>query len=248
MLASATLVTDDDIAAWISSYAPDPAVVGFDAPLVVNNPSGRRRCEDLVSRAFRAQGAGAYPSNLSMPAFADGGRAAALAERLGLVTDPAHAGAGSRGPGLAVEVFPHSTLVALFGLSSRLMYKAGRGRGVGLRRAEMARLVSLLETLSGRDPALHVGCGPRWWRLRDAVAGAGRHVDLERVEDELDAHVCAYVALCLAADRADGGRRVRVLGDWHEGAIVTPVDARHEAVLARHDPAPFGSAPAGTGG
>jgi predicted RNase H-like nuclease len=77
-----------------------------------------------------------------------------------------------------------------------------------------------------------VEAGPRWAGLSQAIPRSARHVDLDRIEDELDAHVCAYVALLLVADRADGGRRVRVLGEWAEGAIVTPVDDRHEAILA----------------
>jgi predicted RNase H-like nuclease len=229
VVASAALVTDDEIVAWIREHGPDADVVGFDAPLVVTNPSGRRRCEELVSRAFRAQGAGTYPSNRSMAAFADGGRAAALAGRMGLALDPAEA--ERRGRGLAVEVYPHSALVALFRLPTRLAYKAGRGRGVDLRRAEMGRLIELIEALADREPGMRAGAGPRWSQLRSAVGGAARHVDLERVEDELDAHVCAYVARCLATDRRDGGGRVRVLGDWASGAVVTPVDDRQAAVL-----------------
>jgi predicted RNase H-like nuclease len=235
VVASATLATDDQIIGWIGEHAPGAAVVGFDAPLAVTNPSGRRRCEELVSRAFRAQGAGAYPSNRSMPAFVDGGRAAALARRLGLALDPDDAERSRRG--LAVEVYPHSALVALFGLPTRLTYKAGRGRGVELRRAEMARLVGLIEALAGRDPGRGAGAGPRWQLLCSAVTGAARHVDLERVEDELDAHVCAYVARSLAADLRDGGGRVRVLGDWASGAIVTPVDERQAVLLDPASPA-----------
>lgn len=229
VVASATLVTDDEIVAWIGRHGAGAEVVGFDAPLAVANPSGRRACEELISRAFGAQGAGAYPSNRSMAAFADGGRAAALAARMGLVLDPDEADRAGRG--LAVEVYPHSALVALFRLPTRLVYKAGRGRGVELRRSEMGRLVALIEALEERDPCLHAAAGPRWELLSSAVAGADRHVDLERVEDELDAHVCAYVARCLAADRRDRGRRVRVLGDWASGAVVTPVDDRQAAVL-----------------
>ena len=229
--ASATLLTDEEIVEWMGLHAPDPTVVGFDAPLVVVNVSGRRVCEALVSRAFGPQRAGVYPSNRSMAAFADGGRAAGLARRLNLAMDPSEA--DRTGRGLAVEVFPHAALVALFGLPTRLLYKAaGRRRAVEPRRAEMGRLVELLEALAERDPSLHVASGPRWSLLRAAVGAAVRHVDLERVEDELDAHVCAYVARCLVADGADGGRRVRVLGEWASGAIVTPVDERQTALLA----------------
>lgn len=213
--------------AWIERHSPD--VVGFDAPLVVTNPTGRRACEALVSRAFAAQRAGCYPSNTGMAPFADGGRAMALARRLDLEVDPRRA--RRRRVGLAVEVFPHSALVALFGLDVRLAYKAGRGRDVGVRRAEMGRLVALVEELGRREVALDATAGPRWALLRSAVQGAVRHADLELVEDELDAHVCAYVARCLAADLVDGGDRVAVLGRWTEGAIVTPLDQRHLSLL-----------------
>jgi predicted RNase H-like nuclease len=225
--ASASVLSDEEIVAWMMEHAPDPEVVGFDAPIVVTNPKGRRRCEDLVSRAFGAQRAGAHSANLGMSCFSLGSRAAALAARLGLGVAPDDPG----GAGLAVEVYPHSALVALFHLPVRLAYKSGRGRTVGDRRPEMARLVVLIAALAGRDPALDARATPRFGLLAGAVGEATRHVELDRIEDELDAYVCAYVALCLAADRRDGGGRVRVLGEWADGAIVTPVDERHALVL-----------------
>lgn len=66
-----------------------------------------------------------------------------------------------------------------------------------------------------------------WWPCPGC-----RHVDLDRVEDELDAYVCAHVALSMAADLNDAAGRLRVLGEWGSGAIVTPVDSRQEALLA----------------
>lgn len=231
VLASASVVSDEEIVGWMAMSGADAAVVGFDAPLIVRNLTGRRHCEALLSRAFAGQRAGCYPSNLSLSAFTDGGRAFELARRLGLALDPEAADA--TGCGLAAEVYPHSALVALFGLPERLEYKAGRGRTVESRRTEMLRLVSFLLGLTRPEPPLVplvVEAGPRWSSLTGTIPTA-RHVDLDRVEDELDAHVCAYVALLLAADRADGGHRVRVLGDWSDGAVVTPVDDRHVAIL-----------------
>jgi len=229
--ASATVVSDDEIVSWMGEWAPEPAVVGFDAPLVVNNLAGRRECEALVSRAFGPEKAGVYPSNRSMAAFADGGRAFHLSRRLGLALDPVSA--AERGCGLAVEVFPHSALVALFGLEVRLAYKSGRGRSVDARREEMGRLASLVVALSGVGPGLRAEVGPQWSALFHVIPNSTRHVDLDRVEDELDAHVCAFVARLLAADLADGGSRVRVLGEWSEGAVVTPVDERHVGRLGQ---------------
>ena len=223
--ASATLVTDDEIVEWMAANSPGPAVVGFDAPLVVTNATGRRRCEALLARTFGPQLAGVYPSNRSLPAFSDGGRACHLARRLGLALDPGSA--AQRGCGLAVEVYPHSALVALFGLEVRLAYKSGRGRSVEARKTEMRRLADLVVSMEGLEPGMWARSGPRWSALFGAVPIAGRHVDLDRVEDELDAHVCAFVARLLAADLVDGGARVRVLGEWSDGAVATPVDERH---------------------
>lgn len=93
-------------------------------------------------------------------------------------------------------------------------------------------MVGLLESLaSGPDP-FDVTANSRWAVLAAAVDGATRHLHLEAVEDEIDAHICAYVARQLQRDQVDGGQRVRVLGDWSEGAVVTPMDERHLARLA----------------
>jgi len=235
--ASTAVLTDSEILAWMQVEAPALRVVGFDAPLIVDNLTGRRRCETLLSRAFGAQKAGAHSSNRSMPSFADGGRALFLARSLGLRTVPVPsrvAGIGPDGPrpGLAVEVYPHSALVATFGLAERPVYKAGRGRSVETRRLGLGQVVRLLESLADGTQPFDVTANPRWPALVGAVARATRHFELEAVEDEIDAHVCAYVALLLWRDQADGGQRVRVLGDWSEGAVVTPVDERQLARLA----------------
>lgn len=245
--ASATVTDDRDILAWCGRHAPRPAVVGFDAPLVLTNAAGRRQCEQLLSRAFGAQKAGAHSSNLSMPVFSDGGRAMALALALGLeVEPPLRTGYPV---GLAVEVYPHAALVACLELAERLPYKAGRGRSAESRRAAMGELVLGLESLAGRSPEFDVRANPRWAELVERVGEARRHFQLEAVEDELDAHVCAYVAHALSLDLSDGGARVRVLGEWRSGAMVTPVDERQARVLdaleearneARNDAPPAG--------
>ena len=229
--ASTTVLTDSEILDWMRVEAPAARVVGFDAPLIVDNLTGRRRCETLLSRAFGPQKAGAHSSNRSMPAFADGGRALFLARTLDLRTVPAPirlvgAGPATPDPGLAVEVYPHAALVATFGLAERPVYKAGRGRSVETRRLGLGLVIGLLESLADGTEPFDVTANPRWPALAGAVARAVRHFELEAVEDEIDAHVCAYVALLAWRDQADGGQRVRVLGDWSEGAVVTPVDER----------------------
>jgi predicted RNase H-like nuclease len=129
-----------------------------------------------------------------------------------------------------IEVYPHPALVALFGLPRRLAYKARSGRSIDDRRVALRALIRLLESLYGADPPLDVTTAPRWPQLTAAVESASTHAGLDRVEDELDAFVCAYVGLYWAAW---GRARSAVLGTVADGYIVTPVDPeRAKRVIA----------------
>ncbi len=220
VLGSGRARSDEEIRSWIEPHLHgDGVVVGVDAPLVVNNLSGRRHCEAIVGATFQHREAGAYPTNRAQPHFVDGGRAARLAAELGLSVDPHFA------PGVPVramlEVYPHTAIVCLFGLGRTIKYKRRSGRSVATRKAAFARLTELLESLASFDPPLRIAASPHWARLRAEIDGASTAAALSRAEDELDAYVCAYVGLYFVAH---GERRCAVLGDAEEGYIVTPVD------------------------
>src|SRR5487761_2187587 len=83
LVAVASVRTDEEIDEALRPWIDGPCLVGLDAPLRVVNPTGRRKCESDLTRAFAGQHAGAYPSNTGLPHFADGGRAARLARRYG---------------------------------------------------------------------------------------------------------------------------------------------------------------------
>lgn len=180
VLASGTVLGDDEILAWVAS-AGEPLVVGIDAPVVVRNPTGMRDAEREIGRAFSRYGAGPYPSNRSLPLF-DPPRAEVLATRAGWSTDAGVAATQERP--LAIEVYPHPALVAWFELPRRLAYKRGAER-----RSELDRLCSLLETR--RELALDEHS--RWPGLRRTVTD-GRGTALKAAEDEVDAIVCAHLA------------------------------------------------------
>lgn len=223
--ASTRLVGDDEILAWLKPHLDDGCVVAIDAPLIVTNPTGRRRCESLISRCFGAEHAGAHSSNLGLASFREGVRGARLAEALGLSVDPSFA------PGTevrrAIEVYPHPATVALFDLPSSLKYKAKRGRPLETRRAAFAELIRLLLSLRQGDPPLEVSLHDLWEPLATASTTAGA-TSLDRLEDEIDAYVCAYIALYYWTY---GTARCRVVGDLEDGYILTPVTARHAACL-----------------
>jgi predicted RNase H-like nuclease len=215
-LVSAGAVRDDtEILDALRPYTRGDCVVGFDAPLVVNNPTGQRPAETALNRDFRRFEAGAHPANTGKPEFADGPRGGRLARALGLELDP-HSAAARR----AIEVYPHAATVALFRLKRTLKYKAKPGRTLDRLKSELLLLMDGVERLAqAPDGAVPLRVeGPDWARLRGQVLTAQRKSELRRAEDPIDAVVCAYVALY--AQRRPTG--ITIYGDLATGYIVTP--------------------------
>jgi predicted RNase H-like nuclease len=224
VLDSTTLTGDDEIVAWIDRWAGDDVLVAIDAPLVVANVSGRRPCEAVFGHVYAAAHAAAYPANLALPAFRSGVRAWEIAHRAGLSVDPAP----SRSRRRAIEVYPHAALVSLFGLARTLKYKSRPGRSLDERVGAFACLLEHLEALRTFLPGLDVRTGPRWAALRDAVTERPTAAALARSEDEVDAHVCAYVGL---HHLMWPGTRSLTVGDAAAGYIVTPVDPVRQTTI-----------------
>jgi predicted RNase H-like nuclease len=211
------LADDASIVAYIEQHAGDgPALVAVDAPLWVPNATGRRAAEAEIGRVFARYQAGAHPANRSRLAF-DGvvrGEAvvAALVARGYVHAPEVAAGAPVR---QIVEVFPHPAMVALFGLERTLKYKLKPGRSAEHRLAEWRRYQAYLAALSQTDPPLR---GQAALLARDVAALRGRR--LKDYEDQVDALMCAYIALY--AFRW-GAARCRVFGTFEDGYIYTPV-------------------------
>jgi predicted RNase H-like nuclease len=231
--ASARLSTDSEILAWLEPLARNDAVVAIDAPLIVRNETGGRPCDRLISRCFGAHHASTHSANLGIHAFRDGVRADRLARALGLDIDPefAHLTPTRR----AVEVYPHSAIVALFGLPVTLKYKAKPNRTMLTRSAALAELIRHLEGLIAADPPVDVTSAPRWEELSATVSDPPSGAALSRAEDEIDAFVCAYVGLYYWAHGTD---HCRVAGDVDSGYIVTPVTEEQAACLDQLETAP----------
>jgi predicted RNase H-like nuclease len=228
LAASGSVVSDDEIAAFLARTAPGEVVVAIDAPLVVPNRTGRRDCEAEVTRRFGAYDAGAHPTNRSRPGM-DPPRAHALARRFGWCIDPAQA--PCEGVPVAIEVYPHPAMVALFGLGRVIPYKHKPGRDLASLQDAAAGLLDHVERVCGPTLALHASA--RWCEIRRTVHDAGRKSELRAVEDEVDAVVCAYLAWLWG--RRDP--RMEVLGDVDRGYIVVPgpptTEPAHRAQRAR---------------
>ncbi|HCB05830.1 MAG TPA: DUF429 domain-containing protein [Nocardioides sp.] len=205
--------TDEEIEAALAPYVDGQRVLaGIDAPLVVTNATGSRPAEQQLSADFRRFNAGTHPSNTGKPEFANGTRGARVAERLGLTVHET-----------ALEVYPHAAIVALFGLDKILTYKDKRGRDFAHLRAELVRLMGLVERV--------VDTGEEWAALRSAVDDATRKSQLRVVEDQVDGVVCAYIAW-FVDHHPD---RVTSYGDAETGLIVTP-SLGQPVLPAREDP------------
>jgi predicted RNase H-like nuclease/ppGpp synthetase/RelA/SpoT-type nucleotidyltranferase len=227
LLHVSTVRTDEEILATLAPYAEDDCLVAIDAPLIVTNPTGNRPAEAALNRDFARFDAGAHPANTGKPEFRDVPRGAGLAQALGLDLNP-RSGRRRR----AIEVYPHPALVALFRLGRTLKYKNKPGRDLEGLRLELLTLMDLLEGLAGAEPPLHLaaedGSGSAWTALRELVETATRKSQLRVVEDQVDAVVCAYLALFTATRPAE----TTTYGDFETGYIVTPT------LPADHAPSP----------
>jgi predicted RNase H-like nuclease/ppGpp synthetase/RelA/SpoT-type nucleotidyltranferase len=212
--------SDDAIVAAVAPYVEDGCLVAIDAPLIVVNATGNRPAEAALNKDFARFDAGAHPSNTGKPEFREQPRGARIAARLGLDMNPR-----SRRARRAIEVYPHAATVALFRLGRTLKYKNKPGRDLEQLRSELIVLLGLLEGLAGADPPLRVSGHPSdprgvtaWQALRVAVETAGRKSELRVVEDQVDAVICAYVALFATRHP----ERTTTYGDFATGYIVTP--------------------------
>jgi predicted RNase H-like nuclease len=204
---------DDEVLAALRPYVRGDCLIGFDAPLVVNNRTGQRPAEIALNRDFRRFEAGAHPSNTGKPEFADGPRAARVAQALDLDLDPR-----SSATRRAIEVYPHAATVALFRLERTLKYKAKPGRSLDQLKSQLLLLMDGVERLAHTAVPLRVDGHDGWAELRRRVVAAQRKSELRRAEDPVDAVVCAYVALY--AQRCPTA--VTIYGDLATGYIVTP--------------------------
>lgn len=212
-----TASDDTSVTDAVTGWLERPCTVAIDAPLVVTNATGRRPCEAALAADFARFDAGPHPSNRSRPYFVPEPRGGRLARAWGLELDPS-----STAERRAVEVYPHAATIALFGLGRILRYKHKQGRDLPLLRTELTRLLDLLETLADDDVPLVLD-HPEWRRVRETVRAATTKAALRRVEDQVDAVVCAYVAR-LEQHAPD---RLTRYGDAATGVIVTPTLPGH---------------------
>ena len=212
---SGLLGGDAEILNFVDHHASGPCLIAIDAPLSVPNSTGRRPAEAELAAVFGRFQAGAHPANRTLLGRYNGGvlrgewLRGALAER-GIRDDPHHlADPQTRA---MLEVYPHSAMVALFGLKRTLKYKQ-KGQGRQALDAAWAEYHRHLASLAAAEPPLS-GLATLLAADPSTLKGWG----LKNHEDEADAVMCAYVALY--AHRFP--ERCEVFGSVAGGYILTP--------------------------
>lgn len=206
---------DREVLAFLDGHSAGPTIIAVDAPLTVPNRTGKRPGEAQLSPVFGRHQANAHPANRERMTRYNGGEIRgevikAALEARGFVDDPFHLSAPD--VRAVVEVYPHAAMVALFQLPRTLKYKQ-KGQGRVALDAAWREYHRHLATLGHAEPGL-TGLEPLLAVDPSVLRGSA----LKNHEDEVDAVMCAYVALY--AHRFP--ERCEVFGRVAEGYILTP--------------------------
>lgn len=213
-LRSLASVTD-----FIAGHESDDTVVAIDAPLIIENDSGQRLCETLVSRAYGSRHASCHTSNRSR--FPD---ASSVSLARALISRGYRHAESTVSRRTLMEVYPHPALIELFELPSILKYKKG---SVSARAQGLEQLQRLLATLQFAEPRLLTS--PPLSILLATPPASLRGSARKALEDSLDALVCAYIAYHYWYW---DGKRTAIFGDLSKGYIAIPTTSAESAVRA----------------
>lgn len=211
------LATLEAVFDYVKQHTTEHTVVAIDAPLIINNQTGQRRCETLIGQRFWRQHACAHTSNLRLYPDAGSIRLEAMLREIGFLHQPCPA-KDARKPGKWIfEVYPHPAQIVLFNLESTIKYKRGRvaQRKSGLntfRGYIQDRLVKGTPSLSKNEMLSELLAVKL-----DQLSGKS----LKQYEDLLDACFCAYLALFYWYW---GDKKNEMIGDRQTGYIINPSD------------------------
>jgi predicted RNase H-like nuclease len=144
-----TLHPEVSVLDFIRHTSTENTVVAIDAPLIITNETGQRRCETEVGRRYGAREASCHTSNLTL--YKDASSVALTAQLVAggfshvNLTKQRHSGR------LIAEVYPHAAMVALWDLPKIIKYKKG---SVATRRVGLETLRCHLRELVHAEPPL----------------------------------------------------------------------------------------------
>lgn len=205
---TASLRAHEDILAWIArSRGRSGAIVAVNAPVIVENSSGRRPCDVLLQQHFGQHHIDEYQVNtVNSTHPRTMGRALM---RMGF--DPNPSAEGDR----IVETCNQAAQILLFDVDRPIRLKVGP---VGARKEAVLRFrETLWNMLSDSDPGLEPS--PPLDALLHADLGASNGTRVGEIEEQLEAVLTAYTAAYL---HIRGPEACAYLGDLREGYILIP--------------------------
>ena len=205
----------EETMAWLAKTAVGGSTLAFvDAPLVVDNPAGQRRCEREVGQRYGRWKVSANSTNQSSPRRA-GVLLRALLQEAGWAYDDGRGGPPTGGM-VVSECYPYTTLVGASELGydqERPTYKRRPARVPtaqwrAVRSEECEKLIARMAGLATADPPLLLASHAVSRRLLDEPSPQ-LAADYKHREDLIDALLCAWTA---ALWSRHGLARCQVLG------------------------------------
>jgi predicted RNase H-like nuclease len=200
----------------IISHSKSNTVIAIDAPLIIDNETGQRPCEKSIGQKFGKYHAAAHSSNLKRYPDPGGVRLAQYLEEKGFSHSPNPTTDKLRTGRWFFEVYPHPAHVVLFDLDRIIKYKKGR---VAEKRRGLQKLCQHLKKLVGADPPFLQN--EKLKKLLQKNVEELRGKSLKQYEDNLDALLCAYLALFYWRW---GEEKNEMIGDLKSGYIINPTE------------------------
>ncbi len=212
LVSTSHLRTHEDVLGWIArNRGRHGAIMSVNAPIIVENSSGRRSCDDLLNQHFSRYQIDDHQVNIVAAGHPRTMGRAMM--RMGFDPDPQ--AEGDR----VIETFTQPAQVMLFDLERPIRLKHGP---IGARKDAVARYRELLALhLPDAYPALQPSPALRSILERDL--GQLNGTRLGELEDKVEAAMCAYVSAYLDMR---GPEDCAFLGDLYEGYILLPTTAR----------------------
>ncbi len=164
--------------------------VSIDAPLVINNHSGQRTCENELGKEYGGRKASCHTSNTKLY---PNSRSVALSNYL-LGKYFNHLGKPNSEK-WQIECYPHPALIEIFGLYERLSYKKG---AVSERKQGQINYSNYIRELTNSKVLkLKIDTLAEQYLIEESIqANSGSKV--KENEDALDSIMCAYIGALYA--------------------------------------------------
>ncbi len=211
LTACETVSTQGSVADLVLAHAASTSIVAIDAPLIINNQTGQRLCENQVGRRYGSREASCHTTNMGR--YPNSTSVALTSELIShgythcdLVNHDCSK--------IILEVYPHAAMVALWDLPKTIKYKKGDSAA---KRAGLEILKTYLWKLTEAEPRLAPTQTLGELLNQDLSMWSGQR--LKDYEDKLDAVFCAYLAMYFWRWRSE---RNEMFGDLVGGYIINP--------------------------